>query len=63
LPRVQLITPDDEHGRCPKHVEFHDKKSFGYLMDLVGYLYEDYHDAQSLEHKVHQNALQFTLGV
>ena len=26
-------------------------KNFGYLMDLVGYLYEDYHDARSLEHK------------
>ena len=22
LPRVQLITPDDGHSRCPKHVEF-----------------------------------------
>jgi hypothetical protein len=27
-------------------------KNFGYLMHLVGYLYEDYHDARSLEHKV-----------
>jgi hypothetical protein len=25
LPRVQLITPDDGHRRCPKHVEFRDK--------------------------------------
>jgi hypothetical protein len=25
LPRVQLISPDDGHGRCPKHVEFRDK--------------------------------------
>jgi hypothetical protein len=25
---------------------------FGYLMHLVGYLYEDYHDARSLENKV-----------
>jgi hypothetical protein len=25
---------------------------FGYLMHLVGYLYEDYYDARSLEHKV-----------
>jgi hypothetical protein len=23
-------------------------------MHLVGYLYEDYHDARSLEHKAHQ---------
>jgi hypothetical protein len=28
LPRVQLITPDDEHSRCPKHVEFRDKIKF-----------------------------------
>jgi hypothetical protein len=27
------------------------KLNFGYLMHLVGYLYEDYHDARSLEHK------------
>jgi hypothetical protein len=53
LPRVQLITPDDGHRRCPKHVEFRDKiKNFVYLVHLVGYLYEDYHDARSLEHKV-----------
>jgi hypothetical protein len=25
LPRVQLITPDDGHRRCPKHAEFRDK--------------------------------------
>jgi hypothetical protein len=53
LPRVELITPDDGHRRCPKHVEFRDKiKNFGYLMHLVGYLYEAWHDARSLEHKV-----------
>ena len=23
--RVQLITPDDGHSRCPKHVDFRDK--------------------------------------
>jgi hypothetical protein len=28
LPRVQLITPDDGHSRCPKHVEFRDKMKF-----------------------------------
>jgi hypothetical protein len=27
-------------------------KNSGYLTHLVGYLYEDYHDARSLEHKV-----------
>jgi hypothetical protein len=27
------------------------KENFGYLMHLVGYLYEDYHDARLLEHK------------
>jgi hypothetical protein len=57
LPRVQLIAPDDGHRRCPKHVEFRDQKNFGYLMHLVGYLYEDYHDARSLEHKVNKNAV------
>jgi hypothetical protein len=36
-PSVQLITPDDGHRRCPKHVEFRDKINFGYLMHLVGY--------------------------
>jgi hypothetical protein len=29
------------------------KQNFGYLMHLVGYLYEDYHEARSLEHKVY----------
>ena len=52
LPRVQLITPDDGHRSCPKHVEFRDKIKIGYLMHLVGYLYEDYQDARSHEHKV-----------
>jgi hypothetical protein len=48
-----MITPDDGHSRCPKHAEFRDKiKQIGHLMHLVGYLYEDYHDARSLEHKV-----------
>jgi hypothetical protein len=53
LPRVQLITAaDDGHSCCPKHVQFRDKiKKIGYLMHLVGYLHEDYHDARSLEHK------------
>ena len=31
LPRVQLITPDDGHSRCPKHVEFRDKIEFWIL--------------------------------
>src|SRR5215469_3509008 len=53
LPRVQLITPDDGHRRCSKHVEFRDKiKIFGYLTHLIGYLCEDYHGARSLEHKL-----------
>jgi hypothetical protein len=54
LPSVQLITPDGGHRRCPKHVEFRYKINFGYLMHLVGYLYEAYHDARTLEHKVKQ---------
>jgi hypothetical protein len=31
LPCVQLITPDDGHSRCPKHVEFRDKIKFWVL--------------------------------
>ena len=58
LARVQLITPDDGHSRCPKHVEFRDKiKKTGYLMHLVGYLYEDYHDARSLERKLQYSVI------
>jgi hypothetical protein len=45
---------DDGHKRCPKHVQFRDKINFGYLMHLVGYLYEAYHGARSLEHKVYK---------
>jgi hypothetical protein len=41
LPRVQLITPDNVHSRCPKHVEFRDKIKFWILDEFVGYLYED----------------------
>jgi hypothetical protein len=37
LSSVQLITPDDGHRRCPKHVEFRKKINFGYLMHLIGY--------------------------
>jgi hypothetical protein len=55
LPSVQLITPDDGHRRCPKHVEIRDKINFGYLMHLVGYLYEAYHNTRSLENKVQIN--------
>jgi hypothetical protein len=40
LPSVQLITHDDGHRRWPKHIDFRDKINFGYLMHLVGYLYE-----------------------
>jgi hypothetical protein len=36
LPSVQVITPDDGHRRCPKHVVSWQNK-FGYLMHLVGY--------------------------
>jgi hypothetical protein len=32
-----VITPEDGHRRCQKHVEFRDKINFGYLMHLVGY--------------------------
>jgi hypothetical protein len=59
LPSLQLITPDDGHRRCLKHVEFRDKINFGYLMHLVGYLYEAYHDARSLEHKVGKSFFSF----
>jgi hypothetical protein len=31
LPRVQVITPDDGHRRCPKDVEFRDKIEFWIL--------------------------------
>jgi hypothetical protein len=40
--KCTAVTPDDGPSRCPKHVEFHDKKILGYLMHLIGYLYEDY---------------------
>ena len=33
-------------------LELQFQPNFGYLMHLVAYLYEDYHDALSLEHKV-----------
>jgi hypothetical protein len=42
LPSLQLITPDDGHRRCPKHVEFRNKISFGCVMHRVGYLYGVY---------------------
>jgi hypothetical protein len=33
LPRVQLITPDDGHSRCPKRVELRDKIKF-WILDV-----------------------------
>jgi hypothetical protein len=38
------------------------KKNCGYMMHLLGYLYEDYHDARSLEHKVIHFVARFTTG-
>jgi hypothetical protein len=38
LPRVKLITPDDGHSRCPKHVEFRDKIKF-WILDASCWLF------------------------
>jgi hypothetical protein len=38
LPRVQLITPADGHGRCPKHVEFRDNINF-WILDASCWLF------------------------
>jgi hypothetical protein len=38
LPRVQLITPDDGHRGCPKHVEFRDKIKF-WILDASCWLF------------------------
>jgi len=35
VPNVQWKTPDDEHGNCPKHVDFLDKNKFGKLVRLL----------------------------
>ena len=37
FPSVQLITPDDGHRRCPKHVEFRDKIKF-WILDASSWL-------------------------
>jgi hypothetical protein len=63
MPSVQLITPDDGHRRCPKHVEFRDNINFGYLMHLVCYLYKAYHDAWSLEHKVGKYVMSINISI
>jgi hypothetical protein len=63
LPSVQLITPDDGHRRCPKHVEFRDEINFRYLMHLVGCLYGDDHHALSLEQKMVYFYLNFILDL
>jgi hypothetical protein len=38
FPRVQLITPDDRHRRCPQHVEFRDKIKF-WVLDVSCWLF------------------------
>jgi hypothetical protein len=38
LPPVQLMTPDDGHRRCPKHVEFRDKIKF-WILDASFWLF------------------------
>jgi hypothetical protein len=38
LPRVQLITPDEGHRRCPKHVQFCDKVKF-WILDASCWLF------------------------
>jgi hypothetical protein len=38
LPHVQLITPDDGHSRCSKHVEFRDKIKF-WILDASCWLF------------------------
>jgi hypothetical protein len=35
------------------------RKNSSYLMHLVGYLYEEYHDVRSLEHKVTPLSIRF----
>jgi hypothetical protein len=38
FPRLQLITPDDGHSRCPKPVEFRDKIKF-WILDASCWLF------------------------
>jgi hypothetical protein len=38
LPCVQLMTPDDGHRRCPKHVQFRDKIKF-WVLDASCWLF------------------------
>jgi hypothetical protein len=38
VPSVQLITPDDGHSRCPKHVEFRDKNKC-WILDASCWLF------------------------
>ena len=52
LPCIQQIIPDDGHRRCPKHVEFHDKRNVGYLMHLVGCFIRSLSRCRLLEHKI-----------
>ena len=54
--RLELrFQPDSpRQRRCPKHVEYRDKIKFWILDASFGYLYEDYRDARSLEHKVNE---------
>ena len=40
-------TADDGQMNCPKHVEFHAKKKFEKLVELVGFIIRIYHDARS----------------
>jgi hypothetical protein len=50
VPHVQLITPDDGHSRCPKHVEFRDKIKF-WILDASCLLF-----IRRLKFHVHQNS-------
>jgi hypothetical protein len=50
LPRVQLITPDDGHRWCPKHVEFRDKIEF-WIFDASCWLFIRIKSYQRIENQ------------
>ena len=58
LPRVQPITPDDGHRRCPKHVEFRDKIKL-WILDASCWLLIWRGTTCHTAHKQYSNAISY----
>jgi len=49
---IAVWTPNDGQRNCPKHVEFYSKNKFEKLVQLVGFIIRNDHDAMPPERQI-----------